>query len=201
MSRTRSNGARRGVRMGAVAATAVAFTVSTGVVWQASYSAFSAQTINPSDTWATGSVTLSDDDSGAAMFSATNLKPGATGTHCIEVTSNGTLPAAVKLYGTGLTTTNSLSSYINLTVTQGTGGSFGSCTGYTQAATSPTVYSGTLAGFTANSYGTGLGTWAPTGTASEARTFQFTWTLSATPPDTTQASSASVNFVWESQNT
>jgi hypothetical protein len=201
MFRPRSNGSRRGVRMGAVAATAVAFAVSTGLVWQASYAAFSAQTINPNNTWAVGSVTLSDDDAGAAMFSATNLKPGATGAHCIVVTSNGTLPAAVKLYGTGLSTTNGLSSYINLTVTQGTGGSFGSCTGYTQAATNPSVYSGTLAGFTANSYATGLGIWTPTGAASEARTFQFTYTVSATPPDTTQGGTASVNFVWESQNT
>lgn len=201
MSRTPSSGSRRGARLGAVAATALAFTGATGLVWQASYSAFSAQTTNPGDTWATGSVTLTDDDAGATMFNATNMKPGATGSHCIVVTSNGSLPASIKLYGTGLTTTNGLSTYITLTVTQGTGGSFGSCSGYTQAATNPSVYSGTLAGFTANSYNTGLGSWTTPGGVSDSRTFQFTWTFSSTPPDSTQGGSASVNFVWESQNT
>src|SRR3712207_7319239 len=41
---------------------------------------------------------LSDDDSGSAMFTATGLKPGSTGTKCIQVTYGGSLAAAVKLY-------------------------------------------------------------------------------------------------------
>jgi hypothetical protein len=189
---------RRAARLGLLASTAAALTVSTGLVWQASYSAYSATTTNGTDSWATGSVALTDDDTGTAMFAATNLKPTSTGQKCITVTSNGTLPAAVKLYGSTAATTNALSSYIDLTVTMGTGGSFGSCTGYTSAGT---VYSGTLAGFTGNSYATGYGSWAPTGTPGEAKTYQFTYTVQSGAPTTTQGGTASVSFVWESQNT
>src|SRR6185312_6458524 len=100
-----------------------------------------------------------------AMFTASNLKPGSTGSKCIAVTSTGTLPSAVKLYGTAAATTNALSSWINLTITQGTGGSFGSCTGFTPLASGSSVYTGTLAAFasTATGYGNGVGSWAPTG--------------------------------------
>lgn len=193
---------RRAARVGLLASTAAALAVSTGLVWQASYSAYSATTTNGTDSWATGSVALTDDDSTTAIFAVPNLKPGSTGTKCITVTSNGTLPAAVKLYGTGAATTNALSSYIDLSVTLGTGGSFGSCTGYTAATgAAGSVYSGTLAGFTGSSYATGYGSWAPAGSPGEARTYQFTYTVQAAAPTSTQGGTASVSFVWESQNT
>jgi hypothetical protein len=189
---------RRAARLGVLASTGLALTLSTGLVWQASYSAYSATTANGTDNWATGTVALTDDDSGTAMFSATNLRPGSTGTKCITVTSNGTLPAAVKLYGSGAATTNALSTYIDLSVTMGTGGSFGSCTGYTSGGS---VYTGTLAGFTGSSYATGYGTWAPTGSPGESRTYQFTYTVQAAAPTSTQGGTASISFTWESQNT
>lgn len=175
---------------------------SAGVIWQASYSAFSATTVNPTNNWSAGSVALSDDDSNTAMFTATNLKPGSTGTKCIAVTSTGSLASNVKLYGTSPATTNALSTSLNLTVTQGTGGSFGSCTGFTPLGTGSSVYTGTLASFgsTATNFATGLGTWAPTGTASETRVFQFTYTLDPAAPNTAQGGTASIGFTWEAQN-
>src|SRR3712207_3286005 len=104
------------------------------VVSQASYSAYSDSTSNPTSNWTSGTVALSDDDSSTALFTATNLKPGSTGEKCIVVTSTGSLPSAVKLYGTGSATTKGLASQLNLTITQGTGGSFGSCTGFSAQA-------------------------------------------------------------------
>src|SRR3954465_4259490 len=162
--------------------------VSAGFVWQASYSAFFATTSNPTSNWAAGTVALSDDDSNTAMFNATGLKPGSTGTKCIAVTSTGSLPSAVKLYGTSPSTTNALSSSITLSVVQGNGGTFGSCTGFTPLGAGSSVFSGTLASFgtTATGFANGLGTWAPTGTASETRVFQFTYTLDSAAPNTTQ---------------
>ena len=124
-----------------------ALAVSGLVVAQSSYSAYSATTVNPTSNWATGTVALTDDDNNTAAFTASNLKPGSTGTRCIVVSSTGSLPSSVKLYGTGAATTKALASDINLTITQGTGGSFGSCTGYTPLTTGSSVYSGTLAGF------------------------------------------------------
>lgn len=175
---------------------------SAGAVWQASYSAFSSTTVNPGNNWSAGTVALSDDDNNTALFTATNLKPGSTGTKCIAVTSTGSLASTVKLYGTNSSTTNALSSSLNLTITQGTGGGFGSCTGYSPLATGSSVYSGTVAGFasSATSFATGLGSWAPTGTASETRVFQFTYTLDAAAPNTVQGGTAAIGFTWEAQN-
>lgn len=180
----------------------VALLLSGATVATASYSAFSATTSNPTNNWTAGTVALSDDDSNTAMFTAAGLKPGSTGTKCIAVTSSGSLASAVKLYGTNPATTNALSSSINLAVVQGTGGSFGSCTGFTPLATGSSVFSGTLAalGSTASSYATGLGTWAPTGTASETRVFQFTYTVDPAAPNSTQGGTASIGFTWEAQN-
>ncbi|CAN5234121.1 hypothetical protein BH11ACT2_BH11ACT2_06200 [soil metagenome] len=192
----------RGMRVASWIAIPAALVASGVVVSAASYSAFSSVSENPASNWATGSVSLTDDDAGVAMFSATGLKPGSTGTKCIAVTSTGSLASAVKLYGTGAATTNSLSSYVNLVITQGTGGSFGSCTGFAALASGSAVFSGTLAGLatTATNYSTGLGAWAPTGATSETRVYRFVYTVDAAAPNTTQSSTATISFAWEAQN-
>jgi hypothetical protein len=175
--------------------------VSAALVWQASYSAFSATTTNPTNNWATGTVVLTDDDSSTAMFNATVLKPGSTGVKCINVTYSGTLAANVKLYGTGKTATNSLDTYLNLTVEQGTGGNFASCAGFVVDAGAPNTYTGTLAGFATayTNFGTGFGTFSPAGAA--AKVYRITYTVNAATPDTSQGSTASMGLTWESQNT
>jgi hypothetical protein len=189
-------------RWAVVAAVLAGLVVSGGVVWQASYSAFSATSTNPTSNWSSGTVALSDDDSNTALFTASNLKPGATGTKCIAVTSTGSLPSTVKLYGTSSATTNALSTYVNLTITQGTGGSFGSCTGFTPLGTGSSVFSGTLAGFasSATGFANGVGTWAPTGSGSETRVFQLVYTLDPAVPNSAQAGTAALGFTWEAQN-
>lgn len=190
-------------RWTALAAILAGLMVSGGVVWEASYSAFSATTTSPTSNWSSGTVALSDDDSNTALFTASNLKPGSTGSKCIAVTSTGSLPSTVKLYGTGAATTNALSTYVNLTITQGTGGTFaGGCTGFTPLGTGSSVYSGTLAGFasTATGFASGLGTWAPTGSGSETRVFQLSYTLDPAVPNSAQAGTAALGFTWEAQN-
>jgi hypothetical protein len=176
---------------------------TSAIVWQASYSAFSATTSNAANNWAAGTVVLSNDSASTAMFNASNLKPGSTGTHCIAVTSTGTLPSAVKLYTTSPSTTNALSTYITLTITQGTGGSFASCTGFVADSSGSAIYSGTLANIgTANtSYATGLTTWSPTGSASETKVYQFVYTVSTSAPNSVQGGTAAVGFTWEADNT
>lgn len=203
MSRRTARPTARTARLAGWIAVPAAVVLSGALVAGASYSAFSATTINPTSNWEAGTVQLADDDANTALFTATGLKPGSTGTRCIAVTSTGSLPSTVKLYATGATSTKSLSASINLVVTQGTGGSFaGGCAGFTPLASGATVYSGTLAGFSgsATGFGTGLGTWAPTGTASETRVFQFTYTVDPAAPNTTQGGTASLGFTWEAQN-
>lgn len=192
----------RAARLAAWIAIPAALVASGVVVSTASYAAFSSTTVNPTNNWTAGSVALSDDDNNTALFTANNLKPGSTGANCIAVTSTGSLPSAVKLYGTNVTTTKDLAANVNLTVEQGTGGGFGSCSGFTPAATGSSLYSGTVAGFGAAStnYATGVGSWTPTGTASETRVYRVTYTVSSTAPNTVQGGTAALGFTWEAQN-
>jgi hypothetical protein len=166
------------------------------LVWQSSYAAFSSTTDNPTSNWTTGTVSLSDDDSNAALFATqANLKPGSTGTKCILVTSTGTLPSAVKLYATGLTGT--LGTDIDLVVSEGTPGDFSSCSTFTGSA----LYTGTVAGFAGASTGfvNGVSAWTPAGSGSESKTFKFVYTVKSS--SNLQAASAAVAFTWEAQNT
>ncbi|MFJ4294995.1 hypothetical protein ACRQ4C_03560 [Curtobacterium sp. SP.BCp] len=192
----------RAARLAAWIAVPAALVASGVVVSTASYSAFSATTVNPTSNWTAGTVALTDDDNNTALFTATGLKPGSTGTNCIAVTSTGSLPSTVKLYGTNAATTNALATNINLTVEQGTGGGFGSCTGFTPATTSGTLYSGTVAGFgsASTNFATGVGTWAPTGTASETRVYRFSYTVPTSAPNSIQGGTAALGFTWEAQN-
>lgn len=172
------------------------------IIAQASYAAFSATTSNAPNTWSAGSVALSDDDSDTALFTASGLKPGDTQTACIVVASTGSLPSAVKLYGTGPATTNALASSLNVSVTQGTGGSFGNCSGFTPLPSGAAVWSGTLADFssTATKFSNGVGTWRPAGGSSESRTFQVTVSLDAATPNSAQNGTARIGFTWEAQS-
>ncbi len=189
----------RNKRLVAAAAIPAAVLLSGALVWHSTYSAFSSTTSNPTNNWTAGTVTLADDDSNTAMFAASGLKPGSTGTKCIAVTSTGNLPSTVKLYGTTYSTTNALATYLTLTVEEGTGATFSSCAGFTGGST---VFTGTLASFgtTKTSFATGVGSWAPTGAASETKAYRITYTLSASTPDTSQGGTAALGFTWESQN-
>jgi hypothetical protein len=181
----------------------LAAVLTLAVVGQASYASFSAKVSNAGNSLSVGSVNLTDDDSGSALLSLTNLKPGSSGSRCIAVSSDGTLPSSVKLYATDVTSTKSLGSYVTLTITQGSGASFGSCSGFTGLSSGSAVYSGTLASFTgaATGYSTGLGNWVPTGNAAESRSFQFAYTVSASIPDSAQGGTVSFGATWEAQNT
>lgn len=92
---------------------------------------FTATRTVPSNTIGTGTISLVDNDGGAAMLSLTNAKPGDRDTACIQVTYTGSIPASVRLYdtlsGTGL------ESYVDVSVTRGTisSGAFDSCANFT----------------------------------------------------------------------
>jgi hypothetical protein len=113
------------------------------------------------------------------------------------------LASSVKLYATDVTSTKSLGSYVTLTVTQGTGATFGACSGFTALSSGSAVYSGTLASFTgaATGYSSGVGSWAPTANAVETRSFQFAYVVSAAIPDSAQGGTVSFGATWEAQNT
>ena len=193
---------RRAAKIVTVLAVPAAIAVSGLVVSQASYSAYSSTTVSPTSNWASGTVALVDDDNNTAAFTAANLKPGSTGSKCVAVTSSGSLASTVHLYATNPASTKDLAANINLKVVQGTGGSFGSCSGFTPLAGGAEVYSGTVAGFSSahTGFSNGAGNWAPTGTRDETRTYQIVYTVKTEAPDTTQGGTAGVGFTWEAQN-
>ncbi len=121
------------------------------------WSNLNATATNPSNSFTAGTVQIASNSGSSGVLSLTNAKPAAVSTGCIEVTYTGTLPATVKLYGTGGGT--GLNQYLNLVVTRGTFSgtpTAGSCTGFTADATNyiaqgaGVIYSGTLSGWPAS---------------------------------------------------
>ena len=162
-------------------------------IMQYSRAAFTATTSNSSNSWATGSVVLSDDDSGSAMFASTNMSGGQSVVKCIAVTYAGTLTSGVnvKLYGTS---SGALASYLNLTVEQGTGGGYGTCVGFSGSQ----IYSGTVSGFSASytNYAAGLTAFSPSANP-ETHTYRFTITVQN--DNNAQNKTATADYTWEAQ--
>jgi len=169
------------------------------------YGIFSSTTQNAGNEISSGTVALADNDSGAALYSATGFRPGESISRCIKATYTGSLPALVRLYSPS--TPGPLAQYIDLTVTQGTQASstFPNCAGFVADATG-TIFTGTLQGFeqARSSYATGLAT-APAGKSSwsngDALVYRFQATLQASAPDSSQGWSSGVHtFQWEARS-
>lgn len=189
-----------------VLAVVAGLVASAAIIWHASFAAFTATTDNPNNQWSSGTVTLTDNDSGTAMFSASNLKPGSTGSSCITVSYNGSLAAAVKLYIApgGLThsagSSPYLSDYLTITVEEGSGSpGFGDCTGFTASATIISGQHLTQIASTNTNFSNGAGTWAPSGAATKV--YRFTYTLDASAPNTVAGQTETATFTWEADNT
>jgi hypothetical protein len=193
---------------------------SSAIIFQASNAAFTAQTSNPSNNWQSGTVTLADNDSSSALFSVTNIKPGDTGTRCIEVTYGGSVAAAVKLYASNYSSTTNggqaLGANLNVTVEQGTGdGSYvagGGCTGFVAEAPVNNLVNNvalaTFAGSNSN-WATSIAAWSPAalagrtlGNSTEKKVYRITWTFpdSGGAQDLLQSQSAQVDFTWEARS-
>ncbi|MDP9396204.1 MAG: hypothetical protein M3Q27_18870 [Actinomycetota bacterium] len=192
LRRTRAGRAAhlRGRALGAV--TTLAALVCSTVMWEPASAAFTARTSNVSNQLTAGTVVLADDDSGGALFSASNLKPGSMGERCIAVTYSGSLTATVKVFRTG--TSGGLSPYLDITVEEGTGGSASSCTGF---APSLTVYAGTLASL-GTSFAAGSGAWAPAGGSSTTRVYRISYIVAANSAAKSQ--SVTTTFTWEARS-
>src|SRR5258708_6951108 len=64
------------------------------MVWRTSSALFAGTTTNTSNSWATGTVSLSDDAAGTALFSSATdggLSGGQSITKCIKVTYGGSI--------------------------------------------------------------------------------------------------------------
>ena len=165
------------------------------------YSAFTSTTTNPGNSFASGTVSIADNDAGAAMYSVSNQKPGDSVTQCIKVTYTGSVDADVKLYTPS--SVGSLGQYLDVQVRPGTGSpTFPGCTGFTPDAAD--IYNDTLANFPA-SYATGILDAGPGSNTkwvgSDAVVYRFTVTLRSSAPDAAQGlTSGSHAFTWEARS-
>ena len=165
------------------------------------FSAFSSQTTNSGNSFAAGTVNLTDNDAGAAMYSVTNRKPGQQVQQCIKLTYDGTLPADVKLYTNS--TINALGGYIDMTVEKGTatGATFPGCGTFTSEST---IYTGTLGAFATanNSYANGVSAFPGSQTQwNQNDTLVYRFTLTLQDNNNAQGLTTGLHaFTWEAQN-
>ena len=170
-----------------------------------SYSAFSSTTDNSGNSFAAGTVFVSDNDAVQAMYSVTNQKPGDSVQKCITVTYTGSLAGTVKLYTAS--TIGTLGQYIDLTVEKGsfTSGTpaFPTCTNFSGSS----IFSGTLANFasTKSSYANGVSAFPGSQTQwnqNDTVVYRFTLTLqdnSGANGGASPLSTGSHAFTWEAQ--
>jgi len=191
-------------RLAVALATPAAILAAAALVWHASYAAFSGTTRSSGNSWSTGTVALSDDDAGAARFQATNMVPGSTETKCIKVTATASVPGVVKGYAlNAVPSPAGLEDHVLISVNEGNGGSFPSCTGFVSAGNLITdMPLSTLATF--NDYAHGMGGWAVTA-GTQTRTYQVTWKFDTTgltqsQLDQLQGSQTGIDIQWELQS-
>lgn len=194
-----SGASRRRTGAVAVAAAVIAGMLGSGAfVWQGTNAAFTATTQNGANNWTAGAVTLGDDDSNTALFTAAGLVPGSTDNKCIRVSYTGNVAASVKLYVQS--SAGTLAPYIDLVVEEGTGvgnvGTFAGCGGFSGTP----IYTGTLANFasTNSAWASGVGSFAPS-TNTDFKVYKFTYTLNAATPNGMQSATCSATFQWESR--
>lgn len=179
----------------------------TGVVaGGASWSAFSGTTSNSGNSFAAGTVSLSDNDSNGTVLSLTNAYPGSTSSGCIKVTYGGSLASDVKLFGT---VSGNLAQYLTLKVTRGSDtGTFPNCSFTADTRDyigqgAGVIYNGNLSSF-ASSYATGItdpenGTGGTESwTTSETHAYKLEVTLQNN--SAAQGQSATASFTWEARN-
>lgn len=156
---------------------------------------FSAQSANPSNTFSAGSLTIDNSRAGAAIFSPSDMKPGAppdTGT--VDIANTGSIAGTFALSrdrlastDTGTPNPSEFAAKVNLTVVDCGPGNAPTC----GDANDVTVYDhGTLAGMDGD---VALGTFAP----GEKHRFRFAAQLDASAGNEYEGDSAAARFVWD----
>ena len=101
----------------------VGLVLSVALTASSTYAAFSASSENTGNSWQTGSVVLTDNDSGAALFASaadTGLTPGLPRSRCIRLDYTGDVPADIRMYvGTPASGVTTLDPYLVMSVERG----------------------------------------------------------------------------------
>jgi spore coat-associated protein N len=167
----------------AVVLAAVGVTVGSGA-------AFTAQSANPSNTFTAGTLTMTNSLDGAAVLTASNMKPGDTATGTVDIRNTGSLSGAFTLTRTNLTNSdagNPMSVRLNVLVEDC--GDFSSGTPACDAS-DPDIYNGTLDAMN--------GTYALGNFASNVQhRYRFTVTFDSAAGNVYQGDNSSARFQWD----
>jgi hypothetical protein len=168
-----------------------ALVLAATVVWHSASAGFTDATPAAVVPVTTATLSLSDDDNGTALFTATDLRPGAAATRCLVVTSTSSVPTVVRVYA-GSRTAGALSGALKVTVDGGTGG----CAAFVSAGTPTTTTLSALP----TGYASGIAGWTTTGTSGESRTYQVSYSLPTGASTSAQNGTASLALTWEAQS-
>jgi hypothetical protein len=177
------------------------------------WSMFTAAHDAGTNSFATGTVVIGDNDASTAILGITGGLPGAFDEGCITIDYSGTVPATVKLYGSQTAaSTPSLAQYLDLRITRGTfttAPSFDACGTFTPDSTdyvgagNGVIYSGTLANFDAAHGDYSGGLTDPTASAEVWTTGEtHVYRIRVTVQNNAAAAGLNVTqtFGWEAQN-
>lgn len=197
---------RRAQKVMAAATTPIAVVAAAAMIYQASYAAFTGQTRNSGNEWATGSVKLTDDDNGQARFRVADMLPGQTDTKCIKVTADASVPSTVKGFAINpVTSVQGLENKILITIESGTGGSFANCTGFVPLndGSNGVIVADAPLTLVAqkNTFETALGGW-DVDPGVQTRTYRISWEFNTTGMtqaqiDQMQGAKTGIDIQWE----
>jgi hypothetical protein len=171
----------RGVLAAVMAAVGIA--VGSGAV-------FTAQTVNPSNTFTAGSLSMSNSKDNLAILSASNMKPDDTTTGTVDIQNTGTISGTFSVTRSALSDSDSgnpMSAVLDLTIKDC--GDFSSGTPTCDVG-DPVKYTGTLAGMTSAA---ALGTYA----ANDKHRYEFTVHFQNTAGDQYEGDSSTATFQWD----
>lgn len=169
---------RRALAAMATLLLAVALTAASGAT-------FTAQTANPSNSFTAGNLSMDNSKDGAAILSASNMKPGDTTSGTVDITNTGSVTGIFKLSKTALTNSDStyrMADKLNLEVNDC--GTDGDCSSKSN------VYDGTLAG---------IGTDLPLGNygAGVTHRYEFNVEFDGSADNNYQDANAKATFTWD----
>ncbi len=186
-------------------ATVVIVGLLIAAVGAAVYSAYTSVTANQGNSFTAGSISLSDNDAGSALFTVQGFTPGDSFVKCIQVdyASTGGVQSNVKLYGS--TGGTGLDRYLDLRIRRGTTpatGASGDCTGFAPDATdydgngAGVIYDDTLERF-GDDYATG--TADPAAAWSDGDRAVYEITLTVQNDNAAQGLGVTQNFAFEAR--
>lgn len=180
--------------------TLLAIGVATAGLVGGSFAAWTAQTNNPGSSLAAGTLTIANSKPAQAVFAATNITPGDTGSDTVTITNDGSIPMTVQLTQDQLTASG-IEASLRLRIYDQTRNHCywpvdrpGACPadgGIDSDGYGPWDASGALDAFTLRAT-SGAARWP----AAESHTFAISWKLATSSPNSDQGKSGSFRLVW-----